>query len=292
MNSPLLNNNIYTNLPSFNDIKNWKISNINYIEWKDSYKNESIVVRMKMWKEKPKHTTLVLKDYIIDWIVNETQLILDSVRLKENYLNEKESKNSIVNKKWRINWLSVKVKRWRIVFSLALINGVNKKFTTKWIKNTEDFDQKYYETIWLYIETREELWFKKLSNKEIIKISSSVEYYRNKYTEKLKEKILEEEKTKLISNRLVSETGIILLINNNWTIISYKSNIGDKIISRTIGLKTEYEIINELITTFVLQNWYEMWGDIHNWLKEKLKNYSSYFIQKEKNKEQKNSKVW
>jgi len=50
------------------------------------------------------------------------------------------------------------------------------------------------------MDIRSILGFNELSNKEIIKLSSSIEYYRNIYKEKIIKKVFKEDKNNLIES--------------------------------------------------------------------------------------------
>lgn len=290
MNSLNWGNEIWPYIPSLQQIKNRLVANVYYIVSKNNDWKDKIKVRVWQKWESEQSKTYDIQNYI-DKVWSETQMILEILEKKDEFLKSKITKESLFSKTGSIKWIHIIEKRWQLTFLIHLDNWKESKESTKKI-NQENFETIFYSKIEKFLKLRKELGMDNLSNNEIIKLTTYIDYYKKDYENKLAEKKLKEGKISLIDNWLVSQEGIILSINNSWNTITYKSNVNNNIITKTIGIKSEQDIINQFITTFVIQNWYEMWGDIHNWLKEKKNNYTYYFTKKEKNKSQKNSNVW
>lgn len=290
MNSLNWGNEIWPYIPSLQQIKNRLVANVYYIVSKNNDWKDKIKVRVWQKWESEQSKTYDIQNYI-DKVWSETQMILEILEKKDEFLKSKVTKESLFSKTGSIKWIHIIEKRWQLTFLIHLDNWKESKESTKKI-NQENFETIFYSKIEKFLKLRKELGMDNLSNNEIIKLTTYIDYYKKDYENKLAEKKLKEGKISLIDNWLVSQEGIILSINNSWNTITYKSNVNNNIITKTIGIKSEQDIINQFITTFVIQNWYEMWGDIHNWLKEKKNNYTYYFTKKEKNKSQKNSNVW
>lgn len=294
MNPPLNNNYIHTNLPSLDDLKKSKFINILYTEQGKHQNNEKFHIRMLINK-KPEYYTLYFKDYIINWILDENQIIIDALKLKQELINKNKKISDILNcvnvnkglKK--INWLRLIIDKWSIMFCFRINKGLKSKSTSS-IVNTNDFDNSFYNAVEKYLKLKKELWFPKIHVDEKNKLYDHLDFYRKKYSKLKQKKLINEKKEELMNKWLINDKWVILSIeiinkhlyytNNQW--VKYSRFISDS-------------NILELIEKFVLNNNLELNWDIHNWFKENLLYYTQSYKQKlnkeskEKTESQKNS---
>jgi hypothetical protein len=296
MNTSNSNNIIHTNLPSLEDIKSWKILNIKHIpEWKKQ-NYENLNIRMQINK-KPIYQALYFKDYIINWILDKNQLIIDALKIKEELIKKSNRVSAILDwintDKWfkKITWLGIKNDKWNIMFYFRLSKNWETRSTSIMV-DWEDFDNSFYQAVEKYLYLRKELWFSKIHVDEKNQLYNHINYYRNKYWKLKDKKLLKEEKDWLIKRGLITKEGRILSIQVKNNHLIYTNNHWNKF-KRFI---TDSNIL-ELIIKFILNNWLELNGDIHNWFKEQLLYYTQSYqkkleVEKKWEENQKNSNLW
>lgn len=284
MNSFQDNNDIHTNLPTLSDIKSWKIKNIKHIPQWTKQNNENINVRMQINK-KAIYKALYFHDYIDDGKLNESRIILEACRLKEQLEQYKNRTNQILQEEalnnWlrKIKWLWIKMYKWTIMFYFRLNNWFESNATSLFIEEW-DFEQTFYKAIDKFLGIKKDLWYDSIDVDDKFELYRHIWFYRNKYGLLLKDKKFEEEKSKLIMSNLITEEWYILWIKILKNSLIYKSNIDGRKITRSNNEKN----ILELIEKFVLHNWIELNWDIHQWLNSKKIMYSEYYQKKLQNK--------
>jgi hypothetical protein len=293
MNTSNSNKIIHTNLPSLEDIKLWKILNIKHIsEWKKQ-NHENLNIRMQINK-KPIYQALYFKDYIINWILDKNQLIIDALKIKEELIKKSNRVSAILDwintDKWfkKITWLGIKNDKWNIMFYFRLSKNWETRSTSIMV-DWEDFENSFYKAVDKYLCLRKELWFSKLHVDKKNELYNHIIYYRNKYCKLEKEKLIHIQKEKLIEK---------WLINNEWRILSIQVKENFLVYTNNNWIKIRRFIsdsnILELIEKFVLNNLIELNWETHKWLKKKLLHYTQSYQNKQvmKNEEQKNSNLW
>ena len=174
MNIPLPDNKIHTNLVSMNEIKAWNINNIKHIpKWKKQ-NNENLNIRMQINK-KPIYKALYFDDYLNDWVLDESSIILDASRIKHQLIEYSNKVTSILEEeelnKWnkKITWLGIKTYKWSIMFYFRLHND-EESWASSLVIDEYNFDKTFYESIDKYLEIKEKLWFTKIEVDEKYKL--------------------------------------------------------------------------------------------------------------------------
>ena len=294
MNSLNWGNVMWPDIPNLQQIKDRLVANVYYIvsktnDWKDK-------IKVRVWQkwESEQSKTYDIQNYI-DKVWSETQMILDVLEKKEEFLKSKVIKESLFSNTGSTRWIHIIEKRSQLTFLIHLDNWKESKESTKKI-NQENFETIFYWMIEKFLNLRKELWMNNLSNNEIIKLTSYIDYYKKEYENKLTEKKYQEEKKWLIENWLVSKKWKILsinnycygksIINNQYRLVFYKKN-WEKLTKR---LEAEWydEIIKEYIKIFASENNINPFSKTFKWLMDNKTLYSIVH----KNKEQKNSNFW
>lgn len=255
---------------SLNDIKEWRITNLEYIEWVKDEKLWRIRLRIKWIDEKEKQIYYNFSDYLNNWILDENKLILDIIKKKSELIEMRRSvtklkTKEILDETWKVLWVRIEKNNGRLLFAIELTHNGNKKKT--WVRiNPDNFDESFEKMIEKYKTVWTDVGYKEMNFMQSFNLFCSKQYYEDIFEKKHKEIEFEKEKESLIFEWLITESARVNQIALNGRSFILKDDNGKKILQRDIFAHGEESAFEQVLTKFCFNHGIEFRGDIWNWI--------------------------
>lgn len=255
---------------SLEDIKNGKVTNVDYIDNVNNPQLSRVRVRLKWVDEKEKQIYFNLSEYSHNWILNETKLITDINKKKSELIELRKSitklkTKEILDESWKILWVRIEKNNWNLLFSLELSHEWTKKKT--WVRiNPQNFSESFEKMMNKYKEVWKAVWHKEMNFMQSFNLYCSKEYYESIYNTKLEELAFENEKEAFILEWLISESGRIHAISFKHRSFILKDGSGKKSLKRDIHRHGEDGAFEQILTQFCFNHGIEFRWKMWNWL--------------------------